>query len=321
LGADSTYLFPTQTQTEAAYIFTEVPFGDAFKIQAAGRVEQVHITGTPASDIPTSRDYTPISGSIGLLWSVSDNTRFGLTLTSAGRAPAQTELFARGGHDGPDTFETGDPTLKIERSNSLEGTIRTKLGPVTFEGALWGSRFENYIYGNLTGLTCTDDGDCGPDDFGDLKQLFYAQANADFWGLEGKASAPIWKQGTGTLSANLLADYVRATFSAGLGNVPRIQPYRVGGGLAWSSRSFDLSFLVLGVGSQNEIGAFDTPTAGYIDIDAQAAWRPFAEDTGFEFALVAHNLADQVERNAVALNKDQVVMPGRDIRIVLRQTF
>jgi iron complex outermembrane receptor protein len=321
LGEDSTYLFPTQTQTEAAYIFTEVPLTDALKIQAAGRVEQVHITGTPASDSYTSRDFTPISGSIGLLWSVTDHTNFGLTLTSAGRAPAQTELFSRGGHDGPDTFETGDPDLKIERANSLEGTVRTKLGPVSFEGSLWGTHFENYIYGNLTGLTCTDDGDCGPNDFGDLKQLFYAQANANFWGLEGKASVPVLKQGEGTLSANLLADYVRATFSKGLGNVPRIQPYRVGGGLAWNGQSFDLSFLILGVGAQNEVGAFDSPTPGYIDVDAQAAWRPFADNSGFEIALIGHNLADQVERNAVALNKDVVVMPGRDVRIVLRQTF
>jgi len=320
LGEDSDYLFPTQTLTEAEYLFTEVPLLPGLKIQAAGRLEEVHISGTSAADVYTNRNFTPASGSIGLLWSATDDTRFGLTLTSAGRAPAQTELFARGGHDGPQTFETGDPTLKIERSNSLEGTVRTRLGPVTFEGSLWGSQFKNYIYGNLTGLTCDDDGACGPG-FGDLKQLFYAQANATFWGAEGKASTPIWSWGSGTLSANLLADYVRATFDAGLGNVPRIQPFRIGGGLSWNSPSFDLSFLALGVGDQNQVGAFDGPTPGYVDVSAQAAWRPFPDRPGFEFVLAGHNLADQVERNAVALNKDLVVMPGRDIRILLRQSF
>ena len=323
LGDDSTYLFPTNTQTEAAYIFTEVPLGDALKIQAAGRVEEVHISGTPASNVFTSRDFAPVSGSVGVLWTVTDDTNFGLTLTSAGRAPAQTELFARGGHDGPETFETGDPTLKIERSNALEATVRTKLGPVALEGSLWGSHFENYIYGNLTGNFCSDDGVCQPvmDDDHDLKQLFYAQANANFWGIEGKASAPIWEMGDGTLSANMLADYVRATFSSGLGNVPRIQPFRVGGGLSWDSPAFNASFLVLGVGAQNEVGAFDPPTPGYVDVSFETAWRPFSEHKGFEIALVGHNLTDEVERNSVALNKDDVVMPGRDIRIVLREAF
>ncbi|HVP85627.1 MAG TPA: TonB-dependent receptor [Rhizomicrobium sp.] len=321
LGEDSDYLFPTQTQTESGYVFTEVPLSTDLKIQAAGRLERVHITGTPASDVYTGRDFTPLSGSVALLWTVTDDTKFGLTLTSAGRAPAQTELFARGGHDGPETFETGDPSLKIERSNSLEGTVRTKLGPVSLEGSLWGSRFNNYIYGNLTGLTCTDDGVCGPGDFGDLKQLFYRQADASFWGLEGKASMPLLDRSSGTLSANMLADYVRASLGSGLGNVPRIQPFRVGGGLDWNSTAFDASLFVLGVGAQNVVGAFDPPTPGYIDVSLQGGWRPFSDNSGFEIDVIAHNLTNQVERDAVALNKEDVVAPGRDFRIVLRQAF
>ncbi|MBB6250026.1 hypothetical protein [Nitrospirillum iridis] len=39
------------------------------------------------------------------------------------------------------------------------------------------------------------------------------------------------------------------------------------------------------------------------------------------FLVPAHNLTDATERNAVALNKDLVVMRGRDIRFVVRETF
>jgi iron complex outermembrane receptor protein len=230
-------------------------------------------------------------------------------------------LFARGGHDGPGTFETGDPNLKIERSNALEATVRTKLGPVSFEGALWGASFSNYIYGDLTGRTCDDDGNCVAGDSGELKELNYAQRDADFWGFEAKASAPLLQTGDGTLSLDMLADYVRATFGNGFGNVPRIQPFRMGGGLSWSSPAIDASFLVLGVGDQNRIGAFETATPGYVDVSAQAVWRPFPEKPGLSIALVGQNLADQIERDAVALNRNVVVMPGRNIRIVLRQAL
>jgi len=43
--------------------------------------------------------------------------------------------------------------------------------------------------------------------------------------------------------------------------------------------------------------------------------------SGFELAVVGRNLTDSVQRNAVALNKDEVILPGRDIRVVARFSF
>ena len=88
-------------------------------LQFGARLEHVTIQGTPVSDIFTKRGFTPVSGSAGLLYETTDVISFGATLSSAARAPAQTELFARGPHDGPGTFETGNPALRIERVNSL----------------------------------------------------------------------------------------------------------------------------------------------------------------------------------------------------------
>jgi len=39
--------------------------GDRLHVQAAARVEHVSADGTPISNIPTSVDFTPVSGSIG----------------------------------------------------------------------------------------------------------------------------------------------------------------------------------------------------------------------------------------------------------------
>ena len=108
--------------------------------------------------------------------------KLGLTLTSAGRAPGQTELFARGPHDGPGTFETGDPNLEIERANSIEATLRVRDTHLQIEGALWMTKFDNYIYGQLTGNRCDETGDCANPPGGDLRQLNYGQQDARFWG-------------------------------------------------------------------------------------------------------------------------------------------
>ena len=294
--------------------------GKAVDLQAGARVEQVKIDGTPASDVPTSRDFTPVSGSIGLLFSASNTVSLGVTLSSAARAPAQTELFARGPHDGPATFETGDPTLDIERANSLEGSMRVRTDGVRLDVSVWGARFSNYIFGNLTGRTCDDEGNCVDDDSQELKELFYEQVDAKFWGAEAKSTFGLYSGSNGKFQALLLADYVRATLDSG-GNVPRIPPYHVGGGLSWDSPKFDASVLVKYSGSQNDVASAETPTGSFTSVDAQLGWRPLESSPGVEIALIGHNLTDSVQRNAVALNKDEVILPGRDVSLMVRATF
>jgi len=318
IGEDSSYLFPTVTKSEAGYVFTEAPITSALKVQASGRVEHVGVTGTPASNLSTKVHYTPLSGAIGALLDVGKAVKLGLSFSSTGRAPAQTELFARGGHDGPNTFETGDPTLKIERANSLEATLRVKSGRFRFEGSLYSTWFHNYIYGDLTGRTCDDDGDCVEGDGDELRELNYRQQGAHFRGAEGQASYQLLESaGGGTLDLKALGDYTRATLDGG-GNVPRIPPYRAGGGLGWRSDPLDAGVMLIHVGRQDKFGAFDTPTPGYNELNAQLALRPFREHRGVEFALVGRNLTNDVQRNAAALNKDEVLLPGRNVRFVLK---
>lgn len=320
IGEDSSYLFPATLQSEAAFLFTELPLASTLKLQASGRVEHAHIEGTPASDLFAKVNFTPVSGAIGALYSPNDIVKFGLTFSSTGRAPAITELFARGGHDGPQTFETGDPNLKIERANSLEGSIRVKTGRFKFEGSLYSTWFSNYIYGDLTGRVCDDESDpviCSFGGDGDLRELFYRQQGAHFRGLEGQASYQLVKTSSGGLELKAQGDYTRATLDDG-SNVPRIPPYRFGGGLSWTGTRLDAGFLFLHSARQDKFGAFDSATPGFNSLNAQFALRPFRSQPGIEFAVVGQNLTNDVQRDAAALNKDLVVMPGRNVRFVVR---
>jgi iron complex outermembrane receptor protein len=135
--------------------------------------------------------------------------------------------------------------------------------------------------------------------------------------VEGEASYALMSGTSGTLEVKALGDYTRATLGDG-SNVPRIPPYRIGGGLNWTSSMFDAGFLFLHVGRQNRFGAFDSATPGYNALSANLAVRPFRAHPGIEFALVGQNLTDSLQRNAAALNRDLVAMPGRTIRLVMR---
>jgi iron complex outermembrane receptor protein len=320
LGEGADYLLPTTTKSAAVFGFAETPLMPSLRVQWGARVEHVDIAGTPASNARVGRGFTPVSGSVGIVGEPSNTTTLGLTLSSAARAPGQTELFARGAHDGPGTFETGDPNLKIERANSIEGTVRYQTKGVEIEGSAWGAKFKNYIYGRLTGRTCDDDGVCAADDAGALKELLYEQRNATFRGLEAKATFDLYTTTHGALKATALADYVRATLE-GAGNVPRIPPYHIGGGLSWEGTAFDAGFIVKRTGAQRDVAVTETATAGFTTLDMRMAWRPAGDAPGVELAVVGRNLTDAVARNATSINKDDVVLPGRDVRFTVRATF
>ena len=104
-------------------------------------------------------------------------------------------------------------------------------------------------------------------------------------------------------------------------NVPRIPPYRVGGGLSWESDCFDAGLMLSYTGPQTKLAVAETQTKGFVSLDGQITVRPFKSYQGLEFSVAGRNLTDRVQRNAVSINKDEVIMPGRDVRFVVRETF
>lgn len=316
LGEGANYLLPTHTRSSAAFLFAEAPLTQRVRLQGGARYEHVAIEGTSGTGVAAAPGFSPASGSLGLVWDVASRVRVGLTWTSAARAPAQTELFARGPHDGPGTYETGDPTLRPERANSLEASLRMQAKLDTLQASLWAVHFDGYIYGRLTGFTCDDAGACGPG-AGSLRQLDYVQGNALFRGLELGWEHALADGPDGTLGLQAMADVVRATLSSG-GNVPRVPPWHAGAGLHWQHGRLDAGAYAKYSGRQDEPGDGDTPTAGFLSLDAHLGWRPWAAHPGVEFTVAGRNLTNSVQRNAVALNKDSVLGPGREVRLVLR---
>lgn len=316
-GEGEEYLAPTRTDSAALFAFGETHPADLWRIQFGARVENTSVEGTPASDVETKRSFTPVSGSLGFVLEPAEDWRLGLSLSSSGRAPAQTELYARGVHEATATWEIGDPEFKVERANSAELTLRWRHGRVHADGAVWVSDFKNYIFGEFTGRTCSEEGDCVDGDAEELTELLYIQQGARFHGAEGHAEIELAQVGAGHLHLQLMADTVRAKLDGG-GNVPRIPPWRVGGGLAWVSSAFDANVFVRRVGTQKHVAAEEFATGAFTNLDAELAWRPWPSRQGTELALVGRNLTDSRQRSATAFNKEEVLQPGRDLRVMLR---
>lgn len=319
LGEGASYLSPTLTTTRALFGFGEVQASSLLRMQMGLRVEDVNVRGTPAGlDEPVARGFTPVSSSVGLVFEPADHWRLGFALSSAARAPAQTELYARGMHEATSTWENGDADLHQERADSAELTLRWRGARVHADGSLWTTRFHNFIYGAFTGRSCSEEGLCIAGEGEELKELSYTQRGALFRGAEGHAQIELLRHPAGDLHLDLLADTVRATLSGDAGNVPRIPPWRVGTGLSWQGERFDASVNIRYSAKQDRTAADETPTGSFVNVDAEFAWRPLSGRRNVEVVLAGHNLTDRLQRNAVALNKDEVILPGRDLRLMIR---
>ena len=78
----------------------------------------------------------------------------------------------------------------------------------------------------------------------------------------------------------------------------------------------------LRVSARDDTALFETPTDGYTDLSANIVWRVLDSDgAALDLSLAGRNLANVEQRNAVSFVKDSVVMPGRDIRLIVRLTF
>jgi iron complex outermembrane receptor protein len=119
----------------------------------------------------------------------------------------------------------------------------------------------------------------------------------------------------------VLGDYVRAKFTGGGGDVPRIQPGRFGGGLDWDNGAIDASFLVLAVSSQDHVGVADLATDGYTSVDAQVRWKPFKAKPGIELAAGRSQPRRRDDPQRHRAEQGLGLMPGRDVRLVLRSRF
>lgn len=322
LGEAEDFILPAEAFSIAAYGFGRIALGAQTELEGSLRIEGADRQGTPLSDVLTNRSYAPLSASLGLVWKPQTETTVGLTATSAGRAPGLPELFARGPHEGTETYETGDPDLDTERSNSVELTARYETERFSVSGAVWGSWFDGFIFGELTGNLCDEMGDCTSPPGAELAELFYVQRDADFWGFEAEGRAVLADLGEGTqLGVTAQADYVRGELGDG-SNVPRLPPLRYGGGLFVEAPRWHAKLRVLHVSEAEDLAFLETPTDAYTDVSAEATWRAFEGEAGsFDLTLVGRNLGDEVQRNHVSFVKDSVVLPGRDVRIIGRFRF
>jgi iron complex outermembrane recepter protein len=322
LGEGEDFLLPTATDSFGIYGFADAPVGSYVTFEFGARYENTQAEGTPIADVFTAREFEPVSASAGLVIKAMEDLTFGLSAFYAERAPNQVELYARGPHEADGTFAIGDPTLDLEKALNLEANARLTLPRVTAELTAFHTDFEGFIFGQFTGNSYEEDGTFHPDLSADFRELIYLAQDATFTGGEFQAAILLVTIGEGELSLDLTADAVRAKLDGG-GNVPRIPPGRVGGGLRFEGPIVDVYARLSHAFDQDDVAPLEDPTDGYTRMDAGVTWHAAKREDGGEInlSLIGRNLTDEVIRNHAAFNKDEVVLAGADVRLVLSMRY
>ncbi|MCW5702245.1 MAG: TonB-dependent receptor [Bradyrhizobium sp.] len=333
---------PNKNTKVAGYIFNEFKFSDVTKAQIAGRIENASLSGTAPAFVPdvfdlnvdpnaigpataVNRNFTPKSGSIGLIQNLPWDLVASITGQYVERAPKPAELFSRGVHEATGTFDIGDPNLRIETAKSIEAGLRRATGPFRFELTGYYTKFGGFIYRRLTGNTC-EDGACQLGPGLELNQAVYSQRDATFRGGEFQFQYDVMPVWNGLWGIEGQYDIVRATFDDGT-NVPRIPPQRLGGGVYYRDANWFARVNLLHAFAQNDIAPIaETPTSGYNLLRAEVSYKTKLDSSWFgaremHVGLVGNNLLNENIRNAVSYNKDQVLLPGIGVRAFANLKF
>lgn len=280
-----------------------------------------------------ARAFDNVSASAGVFVRPATGWFMGATLARSERAPTAIELFSDGPHLATANYEIGDPLLGQERALSLEASLRHEGERARFELNLFAVDFSDYIAlvergdvfwldeANETSGFAPDASDPGiPADALVLPVFSVVAEDALFTGGEVSAAARLFEAAGLRFAADAALDFVRAEFDAG-GRPPRIPPYALTLGLEAENTRWSARIEAVRTGKQDRLAAFETPTEGYTFVNASLAFRPMGEAGAWSLRLDGRNLADELGRVHSSFLKDELPLPGRNLRLTLIGEF
>ena len=294
---EEAFVPPTETRQYAAYTFHEIDTGD-WHFEGAGRIE---LTNQENTDTGLSRDFTALSLSSGVDVHLSDTVRLGTTLFRTERAPSTEELFSNGPHLATNQFEIGDSTLDKETALGGEVAFRHRADNHAVTVNLFYTSYDHYIFETETGA-----------EEDELPVFQFIGEDADFYGIEALGQTDLFKAGDWTISADALAEYVQAETDTE--NLPRIPPLSLLAGLEAQSDALTLRVEIDWADDQTETAPFERTTEGYTLVNLFTRYD-FGDQ--IEFSLGVNNLFDKDARQHTSFLKDDLPLPGRNIRFTV----
>ena len=289
------------------------------------------------------QEFTPISLSAGVVYTINESYNVGVSLSRSERAPSASELLSFGPHIGTRTYEVGalfdlseegefvlsQTAIDLETANNIDLTFRKTQGDVGFVFNAFYNQVDNYYFQEETGLFAESghDHDHGEEGHGEeehsedehsdeLPVYLFGSADAILHGFELQVA---W-QTTDNLKLDFFADYVKARLKDG-GALPRTSPMRVGSHVAYTLDNIRADLDITYFAKQDDISTFETETDGYTLVDASITYDIPLGDIDLSVYLSGENLTDEEARVHTSFLKDIAPRPGRNFAFGVRGYF
>jgi len=301
---DEAFVPPTKTNQYGLYTFQEKEMGD-LHLEGAVRFERTDqensVTGETVS-------FDGLSVSAGGDFHLNDAVRMGGTVFRTQRAPTTEELFSNGPHLATEQFELGDSTLGLETATGVEAAFRHREAGHFLTLNLFYTDYSDYVFERATGEE--EDG---------LDVFQFTAQDATFKGFEVQGGADVATFGTFDVSVDGLVEYVRAETDSG--NLPRIPPLSLLGGIEAESDSFKFRAELDYAAEQNDISEFELATEEYALTNLFVTWKTQVQDAPVRVSVSLMNAFDQEARQHTSFLKDSVPLQGRNVRFSIGTRF
>lgn len=296
-----------RTTTLAAFATERVPLSACLELEVGLRCDVTDLDAT------ARETFVAPSASAGLRLRTSPSTVFALSIAYASRAPTAFELYADGAHVATGAYEVGDPDLRLERSLGADLSFRTDGPRVSASTTVFAQRYLNFLALVPTGATDLGSG---------LPVFAYREHDAALLGAEAKVVFHLSCDPCRALDLELVADAVRAENLDLDEPLPRVPPFRFGGGLVYRTPTFSARVDVQHALEQDRVAAFERRTDGWTRLDASVSKSiDLAWGTTATLRLTATNLLDEEIRHHTSFTKDVAPERGRSLRIGLELDF
>lgn len=155
------------------------------------RFDSRHVNGKPM-DVDNqlkftsfSRNFSNVSGSMGLSYAANDLLTFKFNVARGFRAPNLAELASNGAHEGTNRYEVGVTDLKSETSLQVDGGFELNSEHVSLETSLFYNHISNFIfYEKVLNGAGADSILTDPHTGDDLNVYRFDQKDANLYGAE-----------------------------------------------------------------------------------------------------------------------------------------
>ncbi len=313
------------------FVYEDLPLGDistdpdarVAHLQVGARYDLYHIdskAGVAKFGPARSLNFNSASGSIGITVPVGAGFSLGASAARSFRAPTVEELFSNAFHTAARTFDVGNPNLKAETNQGVDGVLRLERPKVNGQVAAFYNSINNYITPNIVSDT-TIDGDDGSPTTVPLNR--FSQADATLRGVEGKVEVQVAPH----VVVGGMGDMTRGRLKSGE-PLPYMPAARLGGLARWDNGLLSMDGEFRHAFAQDRVPASVTEgdpsaiaTESYNLLNVSMGLNLPVADRLNTLTLRVDNLFDEKYVDATSRLKSFAFNPGRNFSLVYKVLF